>query len=490
MGSRDRTAQRRGSDMTSVAAQRCDIIIRNAYLITMDPKRTIYDRGAVAIAGHTIAAVGPDADVLARYRAERLIDVHGAPVHPGFVEAHYHIPNHLTRGVFPDASTTAEYYVNYAKWYDRMDEEDEHAAGLIAGLEMLRSGITCFMEAGTVFATDAVASAALALGIRASVSEPFLWDIGKDTTLSNMRRSQGSTERCLDQLGRELWRNRDPDALVRGHVCLFGSGSASDDLIVAGTETAERNGVAFTQHQSTNVQGVSRQEERLGRRPLVHFADVGVLKPHCAYTHMNVIREDEARAIKEAGMSIIWCPANSMNWGIGATIRRRPQPDLYRQGVNVGLGSDVPKWGLDAAPLTAYLLARDLGDSEPLASEEIFEMATLGGAQAMGLAATIGSLEPGKRADLVIRSSELPEFQPGRYPIQNLLLASRGKSVDTVLVDGQIMVRGGHSTRVDEQVVYERAKQSAMKLAQEIGIAVTSRWPVLSGMEAVGADAR
>jgi 5-methylthioadenosine/S-adenosylhomocysteine deaminase len=240
------------------------------------------------------------------------------------------------------------------------------------------------MEAGTVFATDAVAAAAVALGIRASVSEPFLWDTGKDTTLSNMRRSPGRTEQCLEKLGRELWRNRDSDALVRGHVCLFGSGSASDDLIVAATETAERHGVAFNQHQSSNVAGVTGQEERLGRRPLIHFAEMGVLKPHCAYTHMNVIRDDEARVVKESGMSIIWCPANSMNWGVGATIRRRPQADLYRQGVTIGLGSDVPKWGLDAAPLTVYLLARDMGDAEPLSSEEIFDMATVGGGTGYG----------------------------------------------------------------------------------------------------------
>ena len=476
--------------MAGDGPRKCELVICNGYVITMDKQRTIYERGAVAIAGRTIADIGPEAGVLARFKGDRVIDAGGAPVHPGFVEAHYHVPNHLTRGVFPDASTTAEYYVNYAKWYDRMDEEDEHAAGLNAGLEMLRSGITCFMEAGTVFATDAVAAAAVALGIRASLSEPFLWDTGKDTTLSNMQRSQGSTERCLAQIGRELWRNRDPDALVRGHVCLFGSGSASDDLIVAATETAERNGVTFNQHQSTNVPGVARQEERLGRRPLVHFAGLGVLKPHCSYTHMNVIQEDEARFIKESGMSIIWCPANSMNWGVGATIGRRPQPDLYRQGVNVGLGSDVPKWGLDAAPLMAYLLARDLGDVEPLTAEEIFEMVTIGGARAIGMEATIGSLEPGKRADIVIRTAEVPEFQPGRHAIQNLLLASRGKSVDTVLVDGQIVVRGGHSTRVDERVVYEQARQTASKLATEIGIAVRPRWPIVPSTETVGADVR
>ena len=78
-------------------------------------------------------------------------------MHPGFVDAHYHAPNQLTRGVFPDTAAMGDYYLNYARWYERMDADDEHASALSAGLEMLRSGVTCFMEAGTVFETDAVA---------------------------------------------------------------------------------------------------------------------------------------------------------------------------------------------------------------------------------------------------------------------------------------------------------------------------------------------
>ena len=138
-------------------------------------------------------------------------------------------------------------------------------------------------------------------------------------------------------------------------------------------------------------------------------------------------------------MSIIWSPAISMNWGWAKGFTRS-HPRLFRDGVNVGLGSDVPKFGLDTAAMVAYLLSREQGDPEPLLAEEVFEMATLGSARAMGLDARIGSLEPGKLADVVVRTTELPEFQPGHYPVQNLLLASRGKSVDTVLVDGQVVV--------------------------------------------------
>ena len=141
----------------------CDLIIRDGLVITMDAARTVWQRGDIAIIGNTIAAVGASTEMRAAWRGRRVLDARGAAVHPGFVDAHYHIPNHLTRGIFPEAATSADYFVSYAPWYDRMDDEDEHAAGLCAGLEMLRSGVTCFMEPGTSFATAAVAAAAEAV---------------------------------------------------------------------------------------------------------------------------------------------------------------------------------------------------------------------------------------------------------------------------------------------------------------------------------------
>ncbi len=466
--------------MTHIPAEgplECDLVIHNGYVITMNAERSIYPDGAVAIQGGKIAAVGPGKEIKARYRGKSVIDAHSAPVHPGLVECHYHVPNQLTRGVFPDAPTTKQYYLYYAHWYDRMDAEDEHAAALHAGLEMLRSGTTTFLEPGTVFDTDAVADAATSLGIRASLAEPFLWDTGEDATLSNMDRATGGTKRCMDLLGRELWRNRDDDALVRGHVCLFGSGSASDEVTLAAVEMAERAGVVFNQHQSTSVKGVAVQEQRLGQAPLVHFAEAGILRPHCSFTHMNFLRPQEAEVVRESGMSLIWCPANSMNWGFGASGARRPHPELYRQGVNVGLGADVAKWGLDTSPMVAYLLARDLGTVAPLTVEEIFEMATVGGARALRMEDRIGSLEPGKHADIVIRTADLPEMQPALSVIQSMMLASRGKSVDMVIVNGQVVVSGGHSTRVDEQSVFRRAREVSTTLAAAIDVRPDTTWP-------------
>jgi 5-methylthioadenosine/S-adenosylhomocysteine deaminase len=456
----------------------CDVVIRHGYVITMNPDRTIYADGAVAIAGREILMVGPDQEVAAACQGRETIDAQGAPVHPGFIDAHWHNCNETTRGVFPDVATTKDYYTYYAAWYDLMSPADEHASAQISGLEMLRSGITCFMEPGTAFDTDAVADAAVTVGIRASLSEPFLWDISDDPMLGSMRRTPGTTQRCSTLLGRELWRN-ESDGLVRGHVGVFGSGTASDGLLRDACELARTNGVIFTQHQSSTLHGIAGQESRMGEMPLVHFGKLGLLQPHCSFSHMTRVRDEEAWFVRESGMSIIWSPAISMNWGWVKGFTRN-HPRLFREGVNVGLGSDVPKFGVDTAAMVAYLLSREQGDPEPLLAEEVFEMATLGSAQAMGLDARIGSLEPGKLADVVVRTNELPEFQPGHYPVQNLLLSSRGRSVHTVLVNGQVVVRSGHSTQVDEQAVYRAARTSADRLAGQTGIPLNGSWPVVA----------
>jgi 5-methylthioadenosine/S-adenosylhomocysteine deaminase len=466
-----------GATMTE--PQICDLLIGDALVVTMDAARTIWRSGGVAVTSNSIVAVGPWAEMQTAWRGRRTIDARGAAVHPGFVDAHYHIPNHLTRGVFPEAAKSSDYYVSYALWYDRMDDAIEHSAGLCAGLEMLRSGVTCYMEPGTVFATDAVAASAEAVGIRATLSEPFLWDAGYNDTLSRMRRIEANTDRCMGELGRELWRNRDPAALVRGHVGLFGSGSASDTLTKAATAMAAQHGAAFTQHQNTRVSEVAAQEATVGgRHPLLHLADLGVLAPHCAYTHMNLIRDDEAEVVRRSGMSVIWCSVNSMNWGFGATGMTRPQPGFHRAGVTVALGSDTPKFGHDTTPLAAYLLGRDQGGSAPLGVEDVLEMATLGGARAVGMATTIGSLEPGKRADIVIRTTDVAETQPGWSPLQNLLLAARSRSIDTVIVDGRIVMRAGRSTLVDEETIYATARRQVAQLAASVGLQPESVWPV------------
>jgi cytosine/adenosine deaminase-related metal-dependent hydrolase len=463
-----------------------DLIVTNACVLTLDADRRIFPAGAIAIRGRDIAMVGRERDVCAAYHAPRIIDAKGGVVHPGFIDAHYHTTMHLTRAAITDdprkpalgGGPGSKRRAIYSEWFNALTDEDEHVSALAASLEMARNGYTCFMEPGTVFEPDAVAKAVEAVGIRGSLADPFLWDsTGLFQGAAEVDRAPPTLARCLKSLGRELWRNRDPDALVGAHVAVYGSGSASDDLLRAAKRCADDNGVVLNQHQSFTPEGAAREDARLGRHALVHFAELGVLGPNVTFVHMNVVRDDEIEPIVSSGMSLVWHPGNYLFYGLGAKTPQR-MPELHELGVNLAFGHDVAKiWTFGELPYLAYLTARNHGRFIP--AESCLEMATIGGAKAMGWEKRIGSLELGKRADLVIRRTDIPEAQPGVNPVLESVLVARSKGVDTVICDGAIIVRGGRSTRLDEAAVYGRARASVRRLMEKTGLKADFDWPVV-----------
>jgi cytosine/adenosine deaminase-related metal-dependent hydrolase len=453
-------------------------MVTNGYVLSMDAKRTVYPHGAVAIDGRRILAVGPERDLKARVSPRRVIDAAGAAVHPGFIDGHYHATLHLSRGaITDDPQVAARLKPNaYVAWLNALDDEDEYASALMACVEMVRNGFTAFMEPGTAFEPETVARAAEDVGIRASVADPFLWDcVDAEGMAAQIARAPADGKRAMRLLGQQLRRNRETDGRVRGHVALYGMGSAGDELTRAAKSCADRNGVVFAQHQNFMDEDAEFDGRRFGKHPLVHFAEIGVLGRNCTFTHMNVLHDDEAKAVTAAGMSIVWHPGNYMFYGISRQMKTR-LPQLYGAGVNLTFGADVAKvWAFGELGWLAYLVARE--DGRYLPSESILEMFTLGGARAMGLQDEIGSLEPGKRADLVIRTDDLPDAQPNLDVIRQMMLVSRTKSVDTVIVDGEIVVRNGRLTRLDEAAVYARAQASGRRVAERAGVSFGTFWP-------------
>ena len=464
-----------------------DLLVHNANLFTVDSSSSTHRPGAVAIAGGRIVAVGADEEVRAAVRAEREIDVRGAVVHPGFVEGHVHISEHLIRGSLnPEEFAWDETLIWSTLWHNAMEAEDEEAASRLACLEMVRNGTTCFLEPGTVFEPDAAATAAEAVGIRGSVADCYLWDLGAiSRDQPTITRAPADTKRCLRELGNELKRNNDADALVRGHVAIYGIGACSDELTLAAKACADEAGVIFNQHQSYDELDTSVSDKLHGRHPLVHYAEAGVLDHNCNFVHMNVVRDDEVAAVVQSGMSITWCPTASMLQGVGGTFRGR-HVELYEQGVNVALGSDAVGWAgafdLSVQAFLAVLTARDKTRRQALAAEDALRMATINGAQAVGMVDEIGSLEVGKRADLVIRRDDLPEAQPllaqdmvdldrrrASGALQSIMYASQSKSVDTVIVNGKVVVENGHSTQIDEEQAYHDATEATRRVFKRMG---------------------
>ena len=469
--------------MSSHEPKSCDLLIANGCLLTMDADRTIVPRGAVAIKGHTIAAVGIDAYILRDWRATEVIDAKGAIVHPGCVDAHLHANAQTCRGFFRgDASKGAKVGPSYADWKATLTPDDESAATGLAAVEMLRHGITCFVEPGSAFDPDAVAEATQKVGIRCTLAEPYLWDttevmeaIPGLASKALFARVPPEHDRCLKLLGSQLFRNKDSNGITHGHVALYGEGTASDALYVAAKATADRASVILNNHIGFDLDLAAAMERNWGKPRFVHLGELGVLGANTTFVHMNLIRDDEIDPIVKSGLSIVWCPLAYVSRGTPMREKTRI-PEMKKRGVNVALGTDSARQSSSGdAGFLALQLAGGAGHST--VSEDVFEMMTLGGAQAAGLAHLIGGLEVGKRADIVIRSADAAELMPGIDPVHQLVTVGHGPSADTVLVNGRVVLRRGRTTLVDDAELFASARASVAEIVDRLGLAPPGSWP-------------
>lgn len=471
------------------------LLIRNGYVITMDDAGTIFENGAVAVGDDgRILAVGESADIAAAYDAPKTIDAEGAPVHPGFVECHLHASYHLFRGVLPDQLVESDSFDTFeGRFYNTVNDEEEYLSVLLACMEMVRNGSTCFMEAGTVLTPEMAARAAREVGVRAVLGDAFIWDQPQGFAQGKTDDTQEACATCaaqaklhtvlarapktraeaLETLGIQLKRNADPDALVTGHVAVLGLGTASEALMMEAKACADAAGVTLNIHQSYSPADTEADRNRFGKDPLVHLHETGFLSRNVTFGHANYLTDAECEALLDRGSSIAWAPAASMMWGHGSSLHGR-HAELWRRGANVALGSDSPNWSNDfdlwRQASVAVMTARDIHmDRTYLIAEDGLHMATRGGARAVGLEKQIGSLEAGKRADIVVHTLDRPEMVPSTSMIRNLFYASRSKSVHTVVINGRIILEQGHFTQLDERAIYAEVRKASRALLARMG---------------------
>ena len=454
--------------------QLVDLLITNGDLFTGDRDRPHFRPGAIAVNDGIIVAVGQEDEVLQAFEADRSIDAKAGIVHPGFIDTHLHLTTMLFHGLPLDIDGLSESKVSYAQIKVETDDEITSAFTAASAAALLRRGFTLFMEAGTVFETDAFADTVTRSGMRGLVSAPYGWDdlstraASAPGTMNDklLTRAPANAARVINGCERELKRNEDKNALVRGYVCLYGDGSSSDGLIRDAVALARERNVIYAQHQAFIPERTSIQEEKYGESGISRLNRLGALGPGTTLAHMNVLSERDAAIVMSARPGIVWCPNNALHRGIHPA-NKCYHPSFYKAGLNVSLGIDATLvHPLGSAGVAALLLSASVG--ERLEDSDPFYMQTIDAAENIGLDHELGSLSAGKRADIVIRAVEdvthtsLDDFG------SVLSTSSSMIPVNVVIVDGRVVMQDGSLMTMDDDEVIASASYHRNRLLQKV----------------------
>jgi cytosine/adenosine deaminase-related metal-dependent hydrolase len=449
------------------------ILVEHGTIITVDAERRILTDGSVLIDGGEIVQVGPARDVRPPRVPDRVIDARRMVVTPGFVDTHVHLSEHLNRGLLLDDIPVDRYLPDWLiPLYSVMTAEDEEHAALLAGIEMIRTGTTTFCEAGTLFEPAAVAAAVERLGMRAILGR-WTWDLesGPDRMRQSTREALRANEAMLEQV------NGGSGGLVAAWPLLLGFGTCSEELIRGAKALADRHEVGWgMMHLASHPSRKTRD-----RLPLATLDGWGVLGPNAKLSHMVYLDEADIKLLARRGVKISHCPTAGLKHTKGLAAHARV-PEMIARGVCVSLGGDSGNGSNHFDMLRMmYLVATIYKDARldvtVMPPETVLEMATIRGAESLLMERRIGSLEPGKRADLVLYSRDQPEWRPLLNPLNNLVYAATGSSVRSVMIDGRLVLDDGRITTVDERAIYERVEVLAREQVRRAGLTIESRWP-------------
>lgn len=415
-----------------------DLLIRNGSVLTMDPKETLIEKGAVAVSGDRIVKVGKEDTLTASYQAAKTIDALGGIIMPGLINAHTHAAMTCFRGLADDLPlmTWLNDYIFPAE--AKLTFETVYQGTRLACSEMILSGTTTFCD--MYLFEDAVAQAAKEAGMRAVVGE-VIYDFPSP--------NYGPVEEGLkytEELIEKWW----DDPLITIAVEPHSAYVCSPELLQKLRAIADRNGVPMVIHLAESEREVIDIRERYGRTPVAHLADIGFLSPNLIADHCVALTSEDIALLKGFGVKVAHNPESNMKLASGIA----PVPELIKHGITVGIGTDgcASNNNLDLfqeIDTVAKLHKVHTLDPTVMDARTVVRMATIDGARVLGIGDITGSLESGKRADIIIIDIRRPHLMPMYNIYSHLVYAVTGSDVVTAIVNGRVLMQDRVLTTLD-----------------------------------------
>lgn len=433
---------------------RVKLLIRNGVVITIDPQKRVFYDGAVAIDDGRILGVGATDDILSRYAGETEIDASGKVVMPGLVNLHFHSDN-FSRGVGEHLGLEEWLDTIYYPMLAAMTPEDAYKCGMLAYTEVIKGGTTCVND--MYIKLTALADAAEEIGIRAVLSSEGADLIEGQETLED-------NEKAL------LERHNSAGGRITVVFGVEWIPVCSPDYIKECRRLADKHGVGVHVHLNESQEEVKLCKEKYGKRPVEFVHELGLLGPDVVAAHCVWLNDREIEIMKDTGTHISHNPVSNAKLGNGVARIM----DYLEAGINVGLGTDDAPCNnnndmFEVMKYASLFQKAVHTDASLLQSQQILEMATICGARALRMEDQIGSLEPGKKADIILVDMQAPSLTPLLFgknfnALAHLVFSAHGDNVDTVIIEGQVVMAGRKMLTVKEEKVLEDATEAASRV--------------------------
>src|SRR5437868_3715693 len=445
----------------SQTRQPADLLITGGTVVTMAAGRAIIIDGAVAITADTIIAVGPRAEIESKYDAKQTINATNHLILPGFINGHTHVPMTLFRGLHDDVTLNDWMYKYiFPAEAKNVNEEFVRWGTRLAAAEQIRSGVTTFAD--MYYFEDAVAEETKAAGMRGVLGETFI-DFPEPDNKSEAE-MLAYTEKFLKK-----WQG---DPLIQAAVAPHSIYTCSQKTLQDAAALARRYHAPILIHTAEMKKEWEDSQKQNGMSPVQYLDKIGVLGPDVVSAHCIFVDGADRKTLAQRQVGCVHNPSSNMMISSGVA----PVPELRAAGVAVGLGTDGPAGSnndldlMEEIDLAAKLAKISKMDPLALNARSVVEMATIDGARALHMEKEIGSLEAGKKADVILISLNKPNAVPMYEIYAQIAYSLKGSDVQTVMIGGRIVMRDHKLLTVDERAAIAKAREYKKAIAASLGM--------------------
>jgi cytosine/adenosine deaminase-related metal-dependent hydrolase len=441
----------------------------------MDPRHRLIEGGSILVEEGRIAGVGEPGSIPGGRRAEFRVSAKGMAVIPGLIDTHVHLAQGLLRGCADDLSLVDWLRKRVWPLQGSFTEADGRVSAEISLLEMLKSGTTSFVGVDVVsrYGFDGIANTVARAGMRGALAKTIMDSPGYGTKRSIM--PEGLVEdkaACMREAKSMIQKwNKARGGLVKTWIAPRSLGGCSEELYREVAELAQEHETRVTMHLAEVKEDVEYAKENFGLTPFGFIEKVGLAGPNSLFAHMVWLNDRDIGRVASSRSNVAHCPSSNLKLASGIP----KVPEMIEAGANVGLGCDGAPCNnsydmVREMKIAAVIQKARLLDPRSMPATMVLEMATINGARAMGMQREVGSIEVGKRADLALINLNKPHLVPYRDIVSNIVYSAMGSDVDTLLVDGNILLRGGKALTLDEEKIMNEAQKHQDELISRSGV--------------------